>query len=69
MARASRPCRDSGRKPPDSFQISANPVSRTEGKTKPGRLSAAWHGKARPAGLMLMKRRPQPPMQAFGRVA
>src|SRR5579859_390856 len=53
----------------ERFQISLKGVSRTEGKAKPGRLSAAWQGSALPEGEMLIARRPQPPMQAFGRVA
>src|SRR6516162_6850633 len=51
------------------YQISARLASPTVGKRNPGRLSAAWHGSTLPDGVMLKKRRPQPPMQAFGRCA
>ena len=53
----------------DSSQAARNEVCRTLGKSKPGRLSAAWQGSTRPAGETARKRRPHPPMQALGRSA
>src|SRR5262245_4559061 len=50
-------------------QISDSGLSLTLSKTRPGMVSAAWHGSTLPWGVMLIARRPQPPTQALGKRA
>jgi len=38
----------------ESRQISRRPPSRTDSKSKPGIMAAAWHGMTWPVGLMHM---------------
>src|SRR5262245_66205668 len=47
-------------------QMSPSERSRTDQNSRPGMLSAAWHGSTRPEGVTLSERRPQPPTQGFG---
>src|SRR6516164_4427536 len=44
-------------------------LERTDKKSSPVMLSAAWQGSTLPAGEMLKNCRPQPPMHFFGRSA
>ena len=47
-------------------QMSSSERSWTRSKVSPGSVCAAWHGRAKPSGLITMKRRPQPSMHDFG---
>jgi hypothetical protein len=51
----------------ESSQIALSGRSRTFQKLRPGMVSAAWQGSARPAGLTLSDCRPQPFMHGFGK--
>ena len=51
----------------ERYQMSVSELSRTEGKARSGRVSAAWQGSALPDGVRFKNRRAQPLMQDFGR--
>src|ERR671917_2916828 len=50
----------------EEVQISARDRSCTDQKSRLGMVSAAWQGRTLPDGVTFMRRRPQPPAQAFG---
>ena len=53
----------------EDSQIAFRLFSTTVSNCSPVIDSAAWHGRTLPEGDILRNRCPQPPMQAFGRLA